>query len=457
MRVTVRTPLLRLAAMVLAGGVLIGMSLLGGMPARAATASDCAVGNTLDAASSSASDIQLKLDDPTVSLICLRGTFSVTTILNYQHSVTLFGLPSAVLQVPAPVLPATGNGILTTDATDTLTVQNLRFTGGRMPAGFGGAIFGDTVNVIDSTFDDNQASRGGAIAASALTINGSSFTNNSSDRGGAIDSTSATIMTSTFADNTATSFGGAIVTGLLTLDSSTFDSNSAGTLGGAIAADVVDVTNSTFVGNSVSDVTGRGATLVISSGTVQQSTFRGNLINKPSGGQAIWASGNDLLVVRGNIFADDNGRTEIAIDGNTPVATDEGGNLFTTDQVTENYFTAAATVDASTHFGLSSAAIFGSSVLADNGGSVQTIALPANSIAINAVPGASTITRDARGATRTAPNDAGAFEYVPPTPALAATGAQTQGLLGSAAALLAVTLMGGGVLLTRLSRRTTAR
>jgi predicted outer membrane repeat protein len=434
MRVTVHTPLIRLASMILAAGVLTGMSLLGAMPASAATASDCTAGNTLDAASSSASDIQLKLDDPTVALICLSGTFSVTTILNYQHSVTLFGLPNAVLQVPAPVLPATGNGILTTAATDTLRVQNLRFTGGRVPIGDGGAIYGDTVTVVDSTFDDNQAGHGGAIY-----------------------SASATIMTSTFTDNTATSGGGAIVTGQLTLNSSTFDSNSAGTLGGAIAAEVVDVTNSTFVGSSVSDVTGRGATLVISGGTVQQSTFRGNLIDKPSGGQAIWASGNGLLVVRGNIFADDNGRTEIAIDGTKPVATDEGGNLFTTDQVTENYFTAAATVDASTHFGLSSAAIFGSSVLADNGGTVQTIALPANSIAINAVPGASTITRDARGATRTAPNDAGAFEYVPPTPALAATGAQTHGLLGSAAALLAVTLIGGGVLLSRLGRRATAR
>ena len=449
---------LRTASGLATAGLLAGMSIL--LTGPAAHAVSCDV--TLDGAAATSADIQTALDDPTKSVICLIGTFSVPTTLSSARDVTLLGLPNAVLDAGA-----TDHKVIT--AGSSLTLQNLRLTGGRSGSS-GGGISAQTLVVIDSSFDDNQTiGWGGAIRGTDVTIHGSTFTNNTSgeDGGAVTGSNTLTITSSSFSQNHAGQFGGAVdAYNVLTVDASTFDSNIADFGGGAAAdtagdaATLVRITNSTFVGNEMSAAgsTGFGGAALLllgSATTVEQSTFLDNVNAVIGGDQAIRSQGG-VLGLHGNIFANDTEAKQITLSGGSAV--DQGGNLFTTLAATETDFAAS---DPSTTFGLTTGALFGSAVLANNGGPVQTVALPASSVAIDAVPGASTVTVDARGEARTLPNDAGAFEYVAPVPVvpaaptLAATGSDPTWPAAFGAALLALGAV--ALRLAQRARRTTSR
>lgn len=415
-----------------------GFTLLGAVPAFAATDADCTAGNTVDAgAGGTAANIQTLLDADT-SVICISGTFVLTTPLTFDHTLTLYGLSDGVLDGNDAVQILSG-------ASAPLTVQNLTFLDGS--SSFGGAIVADDVTVIDSRFEGNNGITGGAIAADVVDIEGSTFVDNTAFVGGAIFAYGqATVGTSTFTENSAAYYGGAIFTyDFLGVDSSTFDTNSAGDAGGAVfVEDQIFVENSTFVGNSVEGEAGYGGAVAAGYGTVLQSTFVDNSANQ---GNSIGAS-DTPFELKGNIFVAES--TEPHLAGDDESITDLGGNVFSTDSEA-----ALADVQSSTLFSRSTETVFAGATLADNGGPTQTVALYAESPAIDQVPaGEPSVSVDQRGVARDSKSDSGAYEFAaavaPAGPVLAATGSTTDGWIAGAAGML---LAAGGVILAAVRRR----
>lgn len=428
-------------------GILAGASMLAASPAAAATAADCTPANTVDGATQTGADIQTLLTAH-APVICLVGTIPVSTTLTFTQPVSLFGLSNAILDGTG-----TTAGILrTSTATADLMVQGIRFTHGQSSS-TGGAISGYTVTVADSTFDDNRSDFvGGAVYGreSVVAIRSVFTANSGSNGGGAIGGGSGfiDIAGSTFTGNTSDYVGGAVAGyGVMTVEASTFDDNEAVFSGGAVIGSDVIVTNSTFLDNSLTEAGGDGAAIsTYGDSSVQFSTFLNNTSPDPTGGQSIWAGGV-TLTLRGNIFAADAPATQVAIDAATGV--DAGGNLFTTPVETENYFAPFAT--ASTRFDLDRTALLGAGVLGANGGPTATIALPAGSPAIGAVPEGTTPPADQRGVARPAVSDAGAFQAVASV-APAAT-LPAAGLESAPVGLLAAVLVALGAATVAVRRR----
>lgn len=431
----------RVAAGVASASLLAGFSLLAAAPANAATDADCTDSNTLTAPTDDATDIQALLDADT-AIICLSGTFDVSSTLFFDHTdLTLHGLADAVLDGggTASILQALNIGVL--------TVENMRFTGG-LGGSFstGGAITGYTVVVSNSQFDNNSADLGGAIQAQdTVTIDGSTFTDNEGILGGAVLAGElATITNSTFTSNTSADAGGAVFSyGLVNSTASTFVGNDSGAGGAILADEGFSIVNSTFVENSA----GLGGAVYGSNGLVLQSTF---LNNTAEDGQAV-ATYEDDTNVRGNIFVGSGTENQLYNDDGF-LLTDLGGNVFSTAQATETYL---ESVQSSTKFSQSVAAVFAGATLADNGGPTQTVALDGSSPAVNAVPvGEPSVETDQRGVARDALSDAGAYEFVGAvSPQLADTGSAPAGWLGGFAALF----VAAGALAMGLARRTRTR
>ncbi|MCY7413537.1 MAG: hypothetical protein LH471_10960, partial [Salinibacterium sp.] len=244
--------------------------------------------------------------------------------------------------------------------------------------------------------------------------------------------------------NEAGTAGGAIISyGTATVNSSTFADNSGGSAGGAIVANSgVDVINSTFVGNSTDDG-GAGGAIAAFQGAIVQSTFVDNSTGGGDGESLFSTASEDGLTIQGNIFAGTGAAAQV---GDSNTVADLGGNIFSTSAANEAFLTAP---QPTTAFGISTALLFNGAILADNGGPTQTVALYAGSPAVNFVPAVlASVTVDQRGIARDSRSDAGAFEF-PPT--LAATGPESIGVLGGAAALL-LALGGLAVGVTRRSR-----
>jgi predicted outer membrane repeat protein len=430
-------------------GALVGFSLLAASPASATSALDCTAANTVDshaATMNSAADIQHLLDLGTAT-ICLVGSFSVPTVLIPITDATFYGDPSATL---------TGNDTdRLIDSNRPLTVENLTFTGGH-GLNYGGAIYGDkTVTAINSTFEDNTAGLyGGAIFGYDLVdAESSTFIDNHGSAGGAISDSGdgVTARNSTFSDNTSTGSAGAILSfGPLVVDGSTFNKNTAVAGGAAVQSidDAATITNSTFARNTSSATGEFGGAALIRGGTVTQSTFLDKTIPDAGGGQAI-SSSDDPLTLLGNIFASSS-PTKPQVDVNAGGSlVDAGGNVFSTAKSVETALTPAA----SSKFGASVASLFVSTALGDHGGPTKTLAIGADSPARGAVPSGS-LTVDQRGKHRPARSDAGAFEFIPPVPVLAATGTDPSWLVLVAAALVAAGGLAFGAGRRQLRRRT---
>ena len=269
-----------------------------------------------------------------------------------------------------------------------------------------------------------------------ITVTSSSFTNNTATNfgGGAIAGYgNVTVTSSTFTSNSSNEWGGAIYAyAALNVYSSTFDGNSADNSGGALFQfnqKLADIENSTFYNNTSGD---SGGAAFLYAGLVLQNTF---VISETggNGGQAVYsrqgadATGNSLQV-RGNIFTGDPGQIAAASAG---TVTDLGGNIFSSAQADETAFAAAG---PQTKFGIPASALFVTSMLGDNGGPTQTIALSDTSPAIDNVPtGTPSVTVDQRGVPRTTYSDSGAYEW---GGKLAATGLVVSPWLGGVAALV---------------------
>jgi predicted outer membrane repeat protein len=246
-----------------------------------------------------------------------------------------------------------GGGI---DNYGTLTVTNSIVSGNRTDPGYGG---GGIAN----------------LASGTLTVTNSTFSGNESDGGSGIyNAGMLTVINSTFSSNSATTAGGAIYNdgGTLAITGSTFFDNDAASGGGIWNSGDLSVTNCTFFRNMAPNLFGGDGGGISNSGnlTVTNCTFAGNGARGFFGyvnGGGISNHGGTVTVVN-SILAD--GALSCA-----GVFTDGGHNL---DDGTTCAFSAANGSLSNTDPKLNPDG------LQDNGGPTQTIALQADSPAINA-------------------------------------------------------------------------
>lgn len=429
----------RVGASVASFGVLAAASMIGASAANAADDVDC--DPTITASTNGGLQTLLDANEP---LVCVQGSVPITNTLIFYNDLVLHGLPGAVLD---------GGG--TTQIlkrfdladTTTLTVENLRFTGGNSGGLVdGGAIDAYSIFVYNSQFDDNRGGNGGAIAAYSAEIEDSVFFDNeASDNGGAVYTLFAVFTDrTTYHHNQASLRGGAIYSeDYSSIDSSTFNNNSATNGGAAVGLGYFEMQNSTLVANQVSPVNGSGgAVLSEGSGLLLHNTFLDNTASLGAG-NAVSYLGNSAFEVRANIFAGTSTAPQLSA-ANVPII-DLNGNVFTT--ATEP---ALAAVQPTTALGIPLALIFGGNGLASNGGPTQTVALPDGSFAIDFVPvGTPLVTVDQRGVARSALSDAGAYEHEnPASAAIAATGSEPAWWLAGVAGVLVL----GGALAAVLGR-----
>lgn len=426
----------RTAVALASSGVVLGASALAATPAVAATDADCGPSNTFSSASlpDPTTAIQTLLDEENVAVVCISGSITLTDRLVVIADTEFHGLGSGA------GLVGTGSThvIFVAEPNEWISIENLHISNGG--GAWGGAVQAYWIEVRNSTFEDNVASPGtdgGAIfAMEEAIIESSVFVGNSANSGGAIAASVpvgglVSITSSVFRDNHAIAGdGGAFyATDIGTVTSSTFDGNTAAGYGaGGYILGVATVTNSTYVDNAAT----AGSALHVTTGSVTQSTFLDNTTSAFSSAGA--------ATLTGSIFASSTASTAQLSAGSVGPITDGGGNVFTSDAEPN-----LESPTASTLFSQTSAAIFETGVLADNGGPTPTLALAPDGPAIDAVPAGSLAT-DQRGETRGALGDAGAFEYIPPpppavepaAPTLPPTGADTAPLLAAGAALLAL-------------------
>jgi chitodextrinase len=274
----------------------------------------------------------------------------------------------------------------------------------------GGAIYSHgTLAVTASTFTNNSSpattgTSGGAIDSSGtLTVTTSTFSGNSAQEGGGVfNQASATITNSTFTSNNALIYGGGALlnaAGTETLAGDTFVGNT-GPGGGAIDNDTtLNIANSTFY-NNTGGTNGGGAIVNFGTTTLNQSTFSGN--TSPYGANIYNYTGFKLSmsmdIVAGGLVGNNCG-------GQAPI-TDLGYNI---DTGSSCGFSGTNHSMNNTQPELDA--------LASNGGSTQTMALPAGSPAIDAIPPSTpgcTGSTDQRGIARPQGKgcDIGAYEVV---------------------------------------------
>ena len=274
----------------------------------------------------------------------------------------------------------------------------------------GGAIYSHgALSVTGGTFTNNSSpattgTSGGAIDSSGtLSVDTSTFSGNSAQEGGGVfNQSSATITNSTFTSNNATIYGGGALlnaAGTETLVGDTFVGNT-GPGGGAIDNDAtLNIANSTFY-NNTGGTNGGGAVENFGTTTLKQSTFSGN--TSPYGANIFNYTGFKLSmsmdIVAGGLVGSNCG-------GQAPI-TDLGYNI---DTGSSCHFTATNHSLPNTQPELDA--------LASNGGSTQTMGLPAGSPAIDAIPPSTpgcTGSTDQRGITRPQGKgcDIGAYEVV---------------------------------------------
>jgi hypothetical protein len=278
----------------------------------------------------------------------------------------------------------TGNGAAISNSGGTLTLTHSLISDSNATADGGGIYngFPGVLTIDDSVFNNNNAARGGGVMCDGLgtlTVTNSTYSLNHAPSGlgsgGAIYTTcNATIANSTFSTNTAANNGGAITTdndtNPVVITNSTFYSNSAPTGGGIANLGRLNLGNSTLSNNNASN---------------------GGAVRNGLGG---------ILSLRNSILANSTGGVD-CIKVNTTAAVENINNLIET--------TGAGAESCGTSL-LSSDPMLDS--LTDNGGSTQTMALQANSPAINTGDDATCLSTDQRGVTRPQGNhcDIGAYE-----------------------------------------------
>jgi len=333
---------------------------------------------------------------------------SATVTVNFNIPATDPGCTSGVCTLLlVSVLPATATSV-------TMTIDASTSTQGIVVSG---ASQGAQSNPTPGLIQNN-----GPLTLKNLTI--ANFSCNQNNQGCNFSGINAyyaplTVSNSTFVNNSfANGLGAAILmqNAALTITNSTFSGNSAGSGGGAIYTNgTTTITNSTFYSNSTSsgggaiEITGSsGATL-----TVTNSTFSSNTAT--NGGNAIYAPASGTVKLYNTILASEG----VSSTGNCLAApnssqfVDDGGNLNDDSTNTCNFG------ETNSGFGVPDSGTEGLNLgqLANNGGPTQTIALLANSVAINEGVAANCPATDQRGVARPIGGEfgscsSGAYQFV---------------------------------------------
>ena len=273
-----------------------------------------------------------------------------------------------------------------------LTLANgkaLTAGGSTFPTGSGGAI----LNAASLTLTDCT------LIGNSSVVHGGAILNNGSSSGNA----TLTLNNCTLTGNSATASGGAIFNlgaasghATLSMTNCTLNQNSASQYGGAIYTDgtnagnaALTLTNCTFNQNTATLVAGgiyndafnQGQALGAATLTVRNTIFRGG------------ASGANLVNEQGTITSQGSNLSSDAAGGDA--ATGPGGFLNQAGDIRNT----DPKLDA----------------LQSNGGPTDTVALQANSPAINAGNDSFAPPKDQRGKPRIGVSDIGAFEFTPPS------------------------------------------
>ena len=339
-----------------------------------------------------------------------------------------------------------GGGIYTNNGTITISGSTFQYNN---CSDEGGGLYhysDGLLSITGTNFLNNDAGLdGGGICADwgEVSITTSLFTDNSADAdGGAIsmEYNDLTITNSTFRDNNCGEWGGAIdyesyedpyeflITGC------TFDGNYAGEWGGAMAIEYGEstLTNCTFSGNyTISSIKGGGALAIWSeTSALQFLTIANNTAAGRSGGlffdtdnSGTYYMSNCLIANNtGNGTGDDfynNGATLVdngynLVEVSNVAATASGGFDNPTDILYNTKYGDATTSNTTwTRAGADMPVqnINVASSLADNGGTTETLAITAGSMAIGSGLAISGVTTDQRGTTRFNPPTIGAYDY----------------------------------------------
>lgn len=304
-----------------------------------------------------------------------------------------------------------------------LTIRNTIFSG-NIAVGSGGAILNDgdfgtaVLTLSDCVFDNNSSDKGGAICneiissgAGNATVEATrcTFSSNSAFGGAAIASDSyglgahLNVSNSSFSHNTASGgVGGAIYNrgqSDVTLGGCSFASNSAGQSGGAIyntGFGNIAITNCTLSGNSADQGGGIFTDSFNPNVKILNTTCSQNVANSACSIFNNNNSGTTVLV--GNCIL-----KQSATGGNTVGNfLSQGHNILNSSG--NGQFTALGDR-------INTDPKLDPNGWQDNGGLTKTIALQANSPAIDAGNDALATRRDQRGYFRTGKSDIGAFEY----------------------------------------------
>lgn len=362
---------------------------------------------------------------------------------------------------------AAGNrgGVLSNSST--LSLIDVVVRGGASSTDGGGIFNSGTLTLTNSRVENNDATTqgGGIYNTGTLNVNRSTLSGNDAQQGGAIANIGGTVNvnSSTMQSNTATNSGGGVyTTTLLYLNKASILSNSAPTGGGIFASGDFEIVDSTIANNTATSGSGAGlatTTPAPSSGgfevTVDRSTFYGN--NASANGGAIQSSAQLILTnvtladnsaggAGGGLFSANPGvvalRFVTVVDNESTsagaVTLGANGALMENSIIARNTRPASsAPADALGAFlagnsligngsGVSGVtngvngmivgvpvANLGLATLADNGGTVKTVAITTNlSPAFNSANNTSGILIDARGAVRPVnASDMGAYEF----------------------------------------------
>ena len=317
------------------------------------------------------------------------------------------------------VAAGAGGLYFTSSITDALFTRTV-ISGNTASHGGGGIVSynsGD-VTLVDSRVTGNTSSTGGGgklMQGGNLAVDGSVFDGNTALGGGGIYSSnggSVTITDSTFSENTVSgnAGGGALyfaTTGQeILISNSTFESNSGASWGGALDFDaddqVVVINNSTIVGNTASRQGGgiwkeTGGSLTINQSTITENDAPvggGIFLTAASGGTAAATvvlagsivSANTLTPANPVALTSVAGRLSGAAiaDGTDISLVWTAGDSFSSDHSLLGDVTdGVVVIDLGGNIASDTP---GLSPLADNGGATLTMALLANSAAIDAGP-----------------------------------------------------------------------
>lgn len=284
---------------------------------------DLCDGGSITFAPNLSSPIVLASELPIVKSLTIKGPGAQTLTISGNNVVRIFDIrPDSAFTVNLSGLTlangkgtstgyTSGGGAIVEDEGGTgnlpahvLNIADCVFTNNTAP-GPGGAIFAErTLNISNSTFDNNSVSFFGAGAVNfgfgTFTVIGSTFNNNSGDTGAAIQTSDTTdLINCTFANNSVTAsdpsggLGGALYNyfGTVTLTSCTVSGNSASNGGGGLynyasgGSGVISLANTIVAGNTAGTVSGQDLSGPFTSGGF-------NLIGKSEGSTGFTAGSN---------------------------------------------------------------------------------------------------------------------------------------------------------------------